>query len=337
MKKQKNEAVNTKGKSQENKEAANGKSTPSEYIQSESNEKKELPFKKVLYGFNPDEVQSFIDELTKSHEASLKLHESKLSSMKEELAFSNRERDRYIKKCKEYQSEAGEKPTVREDKTEEYKAAVIQLKKRIMALEEENANLKNPQAVSSADSDVLYSEKISELEQKNAEIESALLSAKKENAELTKQIEKYAAVTDEVKALMQELEETKSRLSVCKNELQNKTSEAEEKSAIINTLTTEKNNTAKKVAELEVQNNILTQRNTECEEEISKLRDANKAITFESAEKISALENEHAKNRLAVQKELKLYGYYIDRAELTVAELTKQIEQIKQSVNNSEF
>ena len=55
------------------------------------------------------------------------------------------------------------------------------------------------------------------------------------------------------------------------------------------------------------------------------------------AEKIKALESECATVRLNFRKEMKLYSYYIDRAELTVAELTKQMEEIRQSIEKSEI
>ncbi len=337
MKKAKNEAVNNKSKTQDMNEIVNGKTIPSENMQIDIKDEKELPFKKVLYGFNPDEVQSFIEELTKSYEASLKLHESKLSSMKEELAFSNRERDRYIKKCKDYQSEAEKKAVPAEDKTDEHNATIMCLTETIKKLEAENENLRNAHPISPAVPDKQYAERISLLENRNKEIENALSSAKNQNTELTKQIEKYASISDEYKSVFQELEETRAQLSRCENELKNKCEETEEKTAKINALTKEKNDATKEITELEVKNSVLSQRITESEEENSKLREANKTLIFENAEKINELENEHAKNKLAIQKELKLYGYYIDRAELTVTELTKQIEQIKQSINNSEI
>ncbi len=336
MKKSKNDAVKN-NITQEKKESVSGNNIPSEKINIDSNDERELPFKKVLYGFNPDEVHSFIAELTKSYEASLKLHESKLSTMKEELTFSNRERDRYIKKCKEYQSEFDKIAPPVEDKTEEYKAVISRLTETLKTLEAENEILRNTPVVSPADSAEMYSEKILFLENRNKEIEKTLASVEKENAELSQKIKKYESLSDSHKSVIQELEEAKSRLSLCEKELKNKSDEAEEKNTKINALTAEKNDAKNKITELEVKNDVLSRRISESEEEISKLREINKAIIFENAEKINAIENEHAKSRLAVQKELKLYGYYVDRAELTVAELTKQIDQIKQSINSSEI
>ncbi len=335
MKRNKNDAVTTKEKTSENKDSLNGSNISFEKTNTDSNDERELPFKKVLYGFNPDEVHSFIGELTKSYEASLKLHESKLSTMKEELAFSNRERDRYAKKCKDYQSQADEKVLPVEDKSDEYNAIIAQLKETVKTLEAENENLKNIKT--NSDSAEEYTEKISELENRNRETEITLASAQKKNEELSQQIQKHASISDEYKSATQELEKTKSRLLLCEKELKSKCDEAEEKDAKIIAFITEKNDAEKKITELEVKNNVLSQRIAESEEEILKLRETNKRIIFDNAEKINALENEHAKSKLAVQKELKLYGYYVDRAELAVAELTKQIEQIKQSIGNSEI
>lgn len=335
MKRNKNDAVTVKEKTAQKNEPLNGGAIPSEKINADGSDERELPFKKVLYGFNPDEVHSFISELTSSYEASLKLHESKLSTMKEELVFSNRERDRYIKKCKEYQSQSVEKAPFVEDKSDEYNAIIAKLEETVKTLEAENEILRN--IANSSESTQEYSEKISELENRNEKTEAALVLAEKTNAELSAQIEKYASISDEYKAVMQGFEETRSRLALCEKELKTKCDEVAEKDEKIKAFIAEKNGSEKRIAELEVKNNVLSQRVTECEEDVSKLREANKSIIFENAEKINMLENEYTKSKLAAEKELKLYGYYVDRAELTVAELTKQIAQIKQSISNSEI
>lgn len=337
MKRNKNDAVAAKNKAPENIESLNGNGIPSEKINTDSNDERGLPFKKVLYGFNPEEVQAFISELTKRYEASLKLHESKLSTMKEELAFSNRERDLYIKKCKENQSQTRDKALPVEDEADEYNVIIAQLKESIGKLEAENEKLRNQQAAASSEYAEEYVKKIAILESENAETKNALVSEKAKNEELTQQIEEYALISEECKSVKQELENTKSILLHCENDLKSKCDEAEEKDAKLNVLTAEKNEAEKKITELEVKNNVLMQRIAESEEEISRLNETNKAIVFENAEKINALENEQTKIKLDFRKERKLYGYYVDRAELTIAELTKQIEKIKESISGSEI
>ncbi len=71
MKKNKNEAVkNTDSKVKEKKESAGVSNTPSEReICNDNTEGRELPFKKSLYGYSPEEVNSFINELIRTHES----------------------------------------------------------------------------------------------------------------------------------------------------------------------------------------------------------------------------------------------------------------------------
>lgn len=315
MKKNKNETV--KKKAEETNNTVKNNILPEN---PDENKNEEYPFRKVLYGYNPDEVASFIDELSKTHETSAKLHEEKLSSIKEELALSNRERDYYIEKCKKLQSEAKSEPS---SPSVEAKKIISGLAERIKALENENAYLKNNSTAKSDNNTEMYILKISELEEKNSQ--------------LKQQAEKFSSLSDENKALKIKLGETSSLLEHKEKELDEKNSEIKEKNETIIALGNENSELKKKNSDIEIQNSVLARCQKENEEEIIKLKEINKAVVFENAEKLNALETEHAKIRLAAQKELKLYGYYVDRAELTIAELTKQMEQFRQSIEKSEI
>lgn len=329
MKKNKNEATkNISTNASECKENTVRKNVPSE------NDEKNMLFKKVLYGYNPEEVESFINELNERYEASLSLHETKLSSIKEELALSNRERDCYIEKCREYKSARNTESVSREDKSAEYKAEILSLSEKINALEAENAALKTS---SVQDKSEEYAEKISVIENINAELEKSLSDVRAENSSLLNQLRKLEGLNEEYKSVLVQLEETKILLEKSENKLKEKADELKEKDEKLSVLNTSKEESEKRVSELEIQNGMLTRRVTETEDEISRLKESNKTLVIENAEKINLLENEHAKTRLAVQKELKLYGYYVDRAELTLAELTKQMEQIRQTIDDSEI
>ena len=61
----------------------------------------ELPFKKALYGYDPEEVAAYIEEMSATYDSSMRIHEGKLSSLKEELLLSNRERDSYSEKYRD--------------------------------------------------------------------------------------------------------------------------------------------------------------------------------------------------------------------------------------------
>ncbi len=323
MKKNKNEAA--KKNAEETKDAVNGKNILTENAQTDKNDA--YPFKKILYGYNPDEVASFINELSKTHETSAKLHEEKLSSLKEELALSNRERDYYIEKCKKLLSETKKESAPPSDETDK---TISRLTEKIKSLENENESLRNNSSSAPVDNTEMYNLKISELEEK-------IITLEDKNSFLKQQADKYASLSDEHKSVQIELEETKSLLTRKGKELEAKNSEINEKNASINVLTNENDELKKKNSDIEVQNSILSQRVSENEEEIARLNEINKSVVFENAEKLNALETEYTKNKLAAQKELKLYGYYVDRAELTIAELTKQMEQFRQSIEKSEI
>lgn len=316
----KNEPVKNK-KTEERKNTVSDKNIPSEKIRFKDNEERELQFRKVLYGYDPDEVAAYINELEKTYESASKIQESKLSSLKEELVLSNRERNSYIEKFKKIQS--------KKDEITEYEATVSQLKETVEALKNENAKLRNIPAHDESNVKNSDAQKIHELE----EIINRLQS---ENISLAQQADKYTSLEAEYNSVFMQFENAKSKLEAKEKELESKTEELAEKSNEIIELSAEIHEAKNKSAELEIKNNVLVQSETEKENEISALKEANKNMAFENVEKINAIENEHAKDKLAMQKELKLYGYYVDRAELTLAELTKQMAQIKQTLANTQ-
>ena len=321
----------------EDKKTANPGNNPTQKVRPSSNEGNEFPFKKVLYGYSPEEVAAFVDEMNKSHKSSLSLNESKLSSLKEELAISNRERDCYIEKCRELNAliKKSEEPV--EDKSGEYEAAIAALTDNLRALENENEILRAQVSQKNETEQENYTSRIGELEERNRELEEILDGIRKENSGFSLQIQKYESLTDEYKAVLMRVEEAEALLSAREKELTEKSKELKAKTNSINALVCEKEELKKTVSELEVRADVLSRRAAEREEEIEALREANKAIVFENAEKITAIESEFAKSRLSAQKELRLYGYYINRAELTIAELSKQMEQIKESIEKSEI
>ncbi len=332
MKKNKNEAVKTSPRKEEAKDTVKENILPEK-----ADDGKEYPFKKVLYGYSPEEVISFIDEISRTHEASSKLHEDKLSSLKEELVLSNRERDYYSKKCKTLQSEGNRESAPPSDEADELKTIISQLKEKIGALENENRNLKDKSDAKTDNIMDTYLKKISDLELRNTELSESLAAIQKENSHLLQQAEKYEALADEHKAVLMKYEETKLQLASKEKELDSKRDMLLENSEKINALTGEKEELKIKLSELEIQNNVLTQRVAESEKENAELTEKNKFIVIENAEKLNAIESEFAQSKLTAQKELKLYGYYVERAEITLAELTKQMEEIRQSIEKSEI
>lgn len=293
----------------------------------------ELTFRKVLYGYDPDEVTAFISELRETHENTARIHESKLSSLKEELILSNRERDYNGRELKKLRSKLGtpEGTPTDDGKIAEYEAIIAKLKEELEQAKEENYRISEE-----IGNDALISnEKFAALEAENRELAVQLEAVRRENAELVASVQRYDSLYEEYSALMSKAEKLGSELDAKINEADGLREEVLKKTEEIKTLYSENGEIAKKSAELEVRNGVLNRQVTETQELVERLRAENITQANESAEKISEIENGHAKFRVEAQKEAQLREYYVSRAELTLAELTKQIEQIRQSIGTT--
>lgn len=348
MKKAKNQAVSDN----ENMLAENNRklkatqkaeNIPSEKIRGKDKEERELTFKKVLYGYDADEVASYIKELCETYESAARIHESKISSMKEELVLSNRERDSYIRKYKECAAKLNSDSAApiiiqkdKEDKSSEYEAVIAALKGKLERAENEIEQLKQSDSRDSNKALDEYISRIGELEKENREINNRSDALQKENMQMLELNEKYSALVEEIDAVSAQLEISKAECSSKDAEINILKEEFERKIDENNALTSENESFKKKVSELEIENGVLAKHLEEDKEEIIRLKDINKQQAYEYADKINLLESEQAKSKLAMQKELKLHDYYINQAEITLAELTKQMEQVKQSLNDAQ-
>lgn len=320
MKKKKNEAAAANPETEVKKEPADGNEAPAEKAA------EELPFRKVIYGYDPEEVAAFIEEMNGAHLSSLKLHESKLSALKDELVLSNRERDCYIERCREFGAASSETARGADE------AELSQLRELIDALEEENESLRKKKSPASEESTRELSRRIAELEARNVELEELISSAEKEKSALLKRIGGLEETEKEYKSALLRAENAERRAASLEKEAQARLAELDEKEKTAAELTAERDGLLKKLSEAEVAGDILTRRSEEYEAEITQLKENNRAMALENADKFSALEGEYAQYRLEAKKKLKLYGYYVDRAEITVEELTKQLKQIRESV-----
>jgi len=300
-------------------------------------EKEETLFKKVLYGYDPEEVALHISELNNTYESAARMHESKLSSIKEELVLSNRERDFYNEKYRECKAEldklveSGAKVHPR-DNSAEYEETIDALRKKLDLAEKENENLRRAAESKRETKAIEYTDTIAALEKEKAQLARTLQVLKNENSELKTVAEKYNSLFDSYNSVFSQNEVLKSQLLTKEEELKTVNAQLEDKIDEIKSLYAESEDVKKLNAELEIRCSVLEKRAAENDEEIVRLKDANKQQAFECAEKINALENEHARERLESQKELKLHSYYIEQAQLTLTELTKQMEQIKGSL-----
>ncbi len=329
-------------KKAKNENSRNNNVKPAENAKNNAPQKEkvqgELPFKKALYGYDPDEVAAYIEEMSTTYASSMRIHESKLSSLKEELLLSNRERDSYSEKYKECKAlldkalDGRQQTPQPHDNSAQYEETIAALRKKLELAESENENLRKAAESKNETKALEYTDRIATLEKEKAQLAQTLQALQTENGELTTVSEKYNALFDSYNSIYSQYEIVKSKLLTKEDELKDLNSQLEGKSEEIKVLYTENEDVKKLNAELEIRCSVLEQRAEENETEIARLKDVNKQQAFECAEKINTLENEHAKQRLESQKELKVHSYYIEQAQLTLTELQKQMNRIKDSL-----
>lgn len=304
--------VKTEEKKINGKNVINGAETAPSDIRVKDGGERELDFKKVLYGYDPDEVKAYIDEMNKTHGAAVRNYESRLSSVKEELLLSNRERDSLNAKYRKFQVKAADDVTVyaAEDTQDESK----KLREALLVIQEK---LEQTQAEKEL------------LEKRNRELKSASEEAEtaaKKYDSLAREFRELASCNELLTAEISEKEKTYQALL----------SELEDKKEKIDILLGEAETAKRMSADFEIKNGVLARQLEEKEAENAMLKEQNRAQAYDYAEKLNSLESEQAQNRLAAQKDMQLREYFINRAELTLAELTKQMEQIKQSFGDSQ-
>ena len=167
MKKAKNDTAKTNTKPAENQK----KNAPQK-----EKAQGELPFKKALYGYDPDEVAAYIDEISTTYASSMRIHESKLSSLKEELLLSNRERDSYSEKYKECKAlldkalDGRQQTPQPHDNSAQYEETIEALRKKLELAERENENLRKAAESKNETKALEYTDRIAALEKEKAQL-----------------------------------------------------------------------------------------------------------------------------------------------------------------------
>lgn len=337
MKKTKGEAAANKNPKPAQKEEKISANDPTEKIRSKDGEGNGLSFKKILYGYDPSEVESYIEELSKTYEAAARNYEMKLSSIKEELVLSNRERDSYSEKYRECMASLekpskinAEEKSVGEGLAAEYKKIIDALNDRLERAELENEYLREQSSNSSAVPDE-YSEKIAFLENENREISVKAESVMRRNEELLEIEQKYEALFNEYNSVTAQLEYMRAEKASAEKQMAELKTELEEKAEDIRSFSLANDELKRKQTELEAENTVLSRCAEENEAEIARLKEINKTQAHDYADKINLLESEQANSRLAVQKEIKLRDYYIGQAQATLSELSEQMEIIRKT------
>ena len=315
------------------KNSKNNKTSPevnSEKIRNKDGDNGNFAFKKVLYGYDPEEVVSYINELSETAEASAKNYEFKLSAIKEELVLSNRERDSYAEKYRKSKITQNPAETKKTEDKSDFEKVIEEYKIKLEQAVAENALL--AEKIADKGTDEEKEKIIRALETENGNLRKTADALKSENSSLSAKAEKYDGLFEQYGALLSQHELLKKENDSKTKRLEEKETELAKKLDEIKAVKGEYEESKKKYAEHEAEKAVLECRISELEKENSKLKENSEAQAKEYAEKITLLENECATGRLEMQKEQKLRAYHISQAENAVAELSRQLVQIKNTL-----
>lgn len=288
-----------------------------------------IDFKKVMRGYDPDEVIAYISELSRTMQDASKLYEMRMAEMKQELALVNRERDNLRAQCEELKKNVSASPPepkaepviIQESADGSSKELIENLQKK---LDEELL-------AESAFRDGLKSAElhISELSSQLEEKENQLLRYQERISLLEEQVNKQDSAQEQYEEALACIENLKSRISGLEEEKEHLITESQNAEAQYKKKFDETGSLKTELSRISVENSLLTEKNEQYKAEISELKSEAKNKAYEYAEKLSAEEDELNREKTALQKKLQLQNYHIEQAKSAVDELNRQIEQIR--------
>lgn len=289
-----------------------------------------LNFKKVMRGFDPDEVLAYIEEMNRTMQNSSKNFELRMAEMKQELTLVSRERDNLRIRCDELEKSVpviaepepqSENPIEKDG--ENPQELIDELQKR---LDDEYISEASVQReLQNAHAEI--SEMSAQLQDKEKQLSSCLekidileaMSQKQDS--IRTQYEEALAQIETLKASVGALQEEKAQL-------EKETADADEH---INKAFDENSSLKTELSRINVENALLFEKNEQYKAEISELKSEAKAKAYTYAEKLSAEEDALNKEKMKLQKKLQMQNYHIEQADAAIDELKKQIEQIRTS------
>lgn len=284
-----------------------------------------INFKKVMRGFDPDEVSAYISEMSRTMQDSSKIYEIRMAEMKQELALVSRERDNLRIRCTELENSipAPVEEAPPENDADDSQEQIDRLLKKLDegALSEEAVRTELENANS------LIADLVLQLEDKEKQLEAcegkigALESQSEKHDSLRERYEESLADIENLKSQISGLEEEKAQLTAECGEAEIHFRKAFDETASLKT----------ELSRITVENSLLTEKNEQYRAEISELKAEAKNRAYEFAEKLSVEEDELNKEKVKLQKKLQLQSYHIEQANSAIDELKKQIEQIRVS------
>lgn len=291
----------------------------------------EIEFKRVLRGFDPDEVRAYIDEMNRSMQDVSKNYETRMAEMKQELTLVNREKENLREKCAQLEANPAPAPAEPEPEPQPEPEKPKRGKSQQAQIDALKKQLDEEKAVSAA-ADERLRQSAEQVEELNEQLR-ALKQELSENQELVQELERAAEDSQPVRAQYEaslaEIEKLKAGAASYQEEAE--MLRAESKATAEHLKKTEEENTSLKteLSRLNVENSILQEKNGQYRKELSDMKTEAKSKAYDYAEKLSAGEDALRQEQMRLTKKLQMQTYHIEQAESAVNELKKQLEQIK--------
>ncbi len=299
-----------------------------------------LAFKKSLYGFDPEEVVDYINELNRNYSETCRMYDQKLEDSRDNLALLTRERETLnaqlseirgkfeaaqseLSRLREINSTSNKDAAVAES-TQELVAVVSTLNAKITGLERDNAKLKD------------------ELERGRAALKENE-KIKAENQEQKTQLAQNLVELDRLNGIAREAEDTIAENERLKVETQDSTKRLAEAKAdlakateALSAVKPELSSLRKAVADYNVRKEMFEKQKKTFDEELTNLRATNKQQAYDFAQQRSELESKVSAERLELTKQVQVHSYHLSQSQLLLTELMKQFEQAQASFKGLE-
>ena len=290
-------------------------------------------FKKVMRGFDPEEVIAYIDEMSKTMQEASKNYELRMAEMRQELTLTNRERDTLRRRCEELEKSAAAAPppaVVEEpapvEKPKRGKSQQAQIESLQKQLEEAKAA-----NASAADNVQSFSVQIASLTAELQDKEQQLASCYERIDVLEQQSGKQESIRSSYEDALAQIEQIKAEVVAVQEERDLLVTEARVTGTHLSKTEAENANLKTELGRLNVENALLTEKNEQYKKEISDMKAESKEKAYAYAEKLAAEEDALSQEKMKLQKKIQMQGYHIEQANAAVEELRKQLEQIKLS------
>lgn len=292
-----------------------------------------VTFKKVMRGYDPAEVQAYIEEMNRTMQDASKNYEKRMAEMKSALALANRERDTIMarygkepakssKKAEQPQPDESQLVDVKFDESllDEAQAEIAGLQRRLEEAQDASTRMEAEMQSKLGDERAARESLEKELEAACAQIDG-----------MKQRCEQYESVQTQYEQALGTIEELKAKLQATQEEKE--LQGAEYATAQVHFEKVENENAALKteLSRVSVENALVKEKNEAHKKQIKQMKSEIKEKAYVYAEKLSAGEDELRQEQVKLQKKVQMQNYHIEQASAAVEELARQLQAIRES------